>query len=323
MRLLRLQGPGEFRLTDDLSDDSIPPYAILSHTWGSEEVIFEELSEGTGKTKAGFSKIEFCGKQAFQDGLQHFWVDTCCIKKSSDAEVTRAINSMFRWYQAAAKCYVYLSDVSAKRDDGQRSLSTSTWLPAFAGSKWFTRGWTLQELLAPASVEFFSKEGIRLGDKISLRESIGAITGIPLPALQGHLDRCSIRQRVSWVHNRTTKEKEDKVYCLLGLCGVFMPVLYSEGEGNALRRLRQEVASARKPQVEKKWSKLQKERVMDDRCRNCGELGHWESDCFPRKCGKCEIPLKAYENIHLRRLIRSRTRAHCKLLLGESTLLEL
>src|SRR5438045_3918289 len=152
MRLLRLEDDGEFSLAECVGRN-IPQYGILSHTWRAdhEEVTFKDIMKGTGKSKAGYSKIRFCGKQAAEDGLQHFWVDTCCIDKSSSAELTEAINSMFRWYKDASKCYVYLSDVSA--GDGEQI----TWESAFQESRWFTRGWTLQELIAPPSVEFFSK----------------------------------------------------------------------------------------------------------------------------------------------------------------------
>jgi hypothetical protein len=121
MRLLKVESHGEFSLTDDITGSDIPPYAILSHTWGAdrEEVTFKDMVEGTGKRKAGYVKIRFCGKQAASHGLQYFWVDTCCIDKSSSAELTEAINSMFRWYRDAAKCYVYLSDVSTQSFPGK------------------------------------------------------------------------------------------------------------------------------------------------------------------------------------------------------------
>ena len=159
MRLLLHSNTGEFSLTTDLvGDDTIPPYAILSHTWKEgEEATFKDLMDGTGKSKTGYDKIRFCGQQAKRDGLQHFWVDTCCIDKSNHVELQEAINSMFRWYQKAAKCYVYLSDVSITKRRANDECFEYTWEPAFRESRWFTRGWTLQELLAPRSVEFFSQ----------------------------------------------------------------------------------------------------------------------------------------------------------------------
>jgi hypothetical protein len=106
MRLLERGHDGDFSLTRNPSGDSIPEYAILSYTWGSdtEEVTFENLKDGTGKDKAGYAKIRFCAEQAGCDGLRYFWVDTCCIDKSSSAELSEAINSMFKWYQQSSVC---------------------------------------------------------------------------------------------------------------------------------------------------------------------------------------------------------------------------
>jgi hypothetical protein len=144
MRLLELKNNGEFSLTKDLIDN-IPPYAILSHTWGEddEEVTFQDLTQGAGKIKAGHRKIQFCAEQATRDGLQYVWVDTCCIDKSNNTELSEAINSMFRWYREAAKCYVYLSDVSTYNSDENDEFSGSLWGLDFWKSRWFTRGWTL------------------------------------------------------------------------------------------------------------------------------------------------------------------------------------
>jgi hypothetical protein len=156
MRLLKFQD-GKPSMVEFFGDE-IPSYAILSHTWGSneEEVTFKDIVKDTGKLKAGYAKIQFCMKQAATNGLQFSWVDTCCIDKSSSAELQEAINSMFLWYRNAAKCYVYLSDVLLEKSI-ESLPSPQTWKLAFQCSMWFTRGWTLQELIAPTSVEFFSK----------------------------------------------------------------------------------------------------------------------------------------------------------------------
>ena len=251
MRLLQCQSNGGFRLTGRIADDDIPryPYAILSHTWGpeSEEVIFEDLAGGSARDKAGYRKIQFCGEQAMKDGLHYFWVDSCCIKKSNDPELTESINSMFRWYQRAEKCYVFLSDVSASKMKRGDDNAQNTWELAFRRSKWFTRGWTLQELLAPASVEFFSKEGEWLGNKQSLKRQIHEITGISLLALQGvSLSQFSVDERFKWAQNRKTTRKEDWAYSLLGIFGIFMPLLYGEGREHAVDRLRKEISDASK-----------------------------------------------------------------------------
>ncbi|ORY63343.1 heterokaryon incompatibility protein-domain-containing protein [Pseudomassariella vexata] len=211
MRLLKLQHGGELSLTKDLVDD-IPPYAILSRTWGSddEEVTFKDLAEDMGKTKAGFRKIRFCGEQAAHDDLQHFWVDTCCIDKSNSAELSEAINSMFRWYSNATKCYVYLSDVPKDHHGPIEQSKAWSWEFAFRESRWFTRGWTVQELVAPSSVEFFSSGCQRLGDKKSLEQQVQEIMGIAVRALRGDaLSEFSVDERMSWIENRHTKHYEN------------------------------------------------------------------------------------------------------------------
>jgi hypothetical protein len=251
MRLLLDQGHGNLSLVE-YYDDNVPPYAILSHTWGadSEEVTFKNLTEGTGKNKTGYGKLEFCRQQAASDGLQHFWVDTCCIDKSSSAELTEAINSMFRWYENALRCYVYLSDVSTSRHATNVQSSPTTWEAAFRGSRWFGRGWTLQELIAPASVEFFSREGDRLGSKRSLEQHIHDITGVAIGALRGEpLTGFEVEERLSWVKNRETKRQEDKVYSLLGIFNIHMPLLYGEGREKAFVRLRNKIGKFSK----RKW----------------------------------------------------------------------
>jgi hypothetical protein len=130
---------------------------------------------------------------------------------------------MFRWYRQAAKCYVYLTDVSK----GSDCLPRSTWKLAFRVSRWFTRGWTLQELIAPTFVESFSLEGIRLGDKTSMEQQIHEITGTPIQALQGNqLSDFSFAERMSWIAKRNTTREEDKAYSLLGIFNVYMPLLY-------------------------------------------------------------------------------------------------
>jgi Heterokaryon incompatibility protein (HET) len=246
MRLLELKSDGESSLTRDLIDN-IPPYAILSHTWtaDTEEVSFGDLLSGTGKVKPGYEKIQFCEGQARRDGLQYCWVDTCCIDKSNNNELSEAINSMFRWYRNAAKCYVYLSDVSGHTSNAK--FNQPSWEPAFRRSRWFTRGWTLQELIAPTSVEFFSKEGELLGNKRSLERHIHEITRIPIKALQrGPLSNFSITERMLWAEKRETSRKEDKAYSLLGIFDIHMPLIYGEGRDSAFRRLREEINKASK-----------------------------------------------------------------------------
>ena len=245
MRLLLRSDTGEFSLTKDLvGDDTIPLYAILSHTWGAdaEEVTFEDITNGTGRDKPGYEKIRFCGEQARIDGLQYFWIDTCCINKANYAELSQAVNSMFHWYSNATRCYVYLSDLSSPPSDTNDEFNPRPWESDFRTSKWFTRGWTLQELLAPCSVEFFSRERKRLGDKSSLEQQIHEITCIPKSALQGtRLSEFSANKRLSWIERRQTKLEEDKAYSLLGIFDVYIPLIYGEGAASAFRRLREEI----------------------------------------------------------------------------------
>jgi hypothetical protein len=249
MRLLERNNAGEISLTKYLVGDDIPQYAILSHTWGAdtEEVSFKDLLDGTGKSKPGYDKIRFCGEQARCDGLQYFWVDTCCIDKSNNTELSEAINSMFRWYRNAVKCYVYLWDVSRPALDTNDKSSQLLWEPAFQKSRWFTRGWTLQELIAPKLVEFLSNEGEQLGDKRSLERHIHEITGIPVEALQGSsLSDFSVTERMLWTEKRETTRKEDKAYLLLGIFDVYMPLIYGEGRESAFKRLQEEIDKALK-----------------------------------------------------------------------------
>lgn len=242
MRLLKRLPGGDFELIS-FNDDDPPLYAILSHTWTEgQEVTYNELVAGTGKDKTGYAKIRFCGGRAAADGLQYFWVDTCCIDKSTSDELSTAINSMFRWYQRASKCYIYLSDVFVPEEVTDAEAFRIMWEEAFRRSQWFTRGWTLQELLAPPAVEFFSKEGKRLGSRISLEQEIHEITKIPVGVLRGQsLTEFSVEERMTWAAKRITTLKEDKVYCLLGIFGVFLSLIYGEGEAYATLRLRDEI----------------------------------------------------------------------------------
>lgn len=242
IRLLQRQPDGAIVFREPTSGH-VPAYAILSHTWGTEEVTLQDMEANADMSKtaskAGWAKIRFCADQAAADGLQYFWVDTCCIDKKNAVELSAAINSMFRWYQNAARCYVYLSDVSTS-DNG--AGGKRAWEEAFRTSRWFARGWTLQELIAPRLVDFFSVEGQRLGSKLLLVAQIHEITGIPEEALRGDvLSYFSIRERRSWAERRTTTIEEDEAYCLLGIFDVSMPLIYGERRDQAFRRLEEEI----------------------------------------------------------------------------------
>jgi hypothetical protein len=246
MRLLEITEERGLKVTKDLEEGDLPSYAILSHTWGpdEEEVTFQDLQEGTGKHKDGYGKLEFCAKQTRQDGQRHFWVDTCCIDKSNNVELNTAITSMFRWYQKAEKCYVYLSDVTTIHNNIDGSCGESL-RSDFRNCRWLRRGWTLQELLAPGVVEFFDSSGRKLGDKASLERHICDTTGIPAEALRGRaLSSFSIEERLSWQKSRRTKKPEDQAYSLSGICEVSMIPIYGEGQDKAMSRLRREIEEA-------------------------------------------------------------------------------
>ncbi|KAH8203664.1 hypothetical protein TruAng_002194 [Truncatella angustata] len=246
MRLLQRDDVGNYSLTSNLASNDVPPYAILSHTWGPDEVVFADLAKTPGdwQHKSGFDKIKFCGDQARKHGLRHFWVDTCCIDKSDSVELQTAINSMFRWYRDAKGCYVYLTDVSSPRASSQLQTETP-WEDAFRISRWFTRGWTLQELIAPKTVDFYSREGSWLGDKRKLEPLIRGITGIPAGALRGiPLSDFTVVEREAWVRGRQTTHEEDMAYSLLGIFDVYMPLIYGEGREKAQNRLREEAQKA-------------------------------------------------------------------------------
>lgn len=222
-------------------DPDIPPYAILSHRWGSEEVSFTEMLDHGRRVerKAGFAKIKKFCTQARQGGYKYAWVDTCCINKDSSAELSEAINSMFRWYDESAVCYAYLSDVPG-------TLGQDDKMEALKKSEWFTRGWTLQELIAPRELSFYAADWTELGTRRNLRPMIESITGIPTSALGASIKSLSsmfsIAQRMSWSANRVTTREEDRAYCLLGIFDVNMPLLYGE-KSKAFLRLQEHIIS--------------------------------------------------------------------------------
>ena len=210
----------------------IPKYAILSHTWEEEEVSFKDMSDPSRNNKKGYRKIEMTCQMASRAGLSYAWIDTCCIDKSSSAELTEALNSMYRWYQRSDICYAFLADlpVSASLDTALKSC------------RWFTRGWTLQELIAPEDIHFFDQDWNNRGSKRDLVEVLSRITGINASVLrhQQRLSSVAVAQKMSWAAHRETTRIEDTAYCLLGLFDVNMPLLYGEEE-KAFRRLQEEI----------------------------------------------------------------------------------
>ncbi|KAF2462404.1 heterokaryon incompatibility protein-domain-containing protein [Lineolata rhizophorae] len=216
---------------EEFQGENVPDYAILSHTWGNGEVTFDDMIGGLAAQKAGYDKLLRTMKRARDDGFKYVWIDTCCINKASSAELSEAINSMFAWYQNACICYAYLEDVSASDMD-----------EAFSSSRWFTRGWTLQELLAPRSVEFYGKDFQHLGSRETLVSKISSATGIDKRTLlnRDRIWRNSVARRMSWASKRHTTRIEDMAYSLLGIFNVNLPLLYGEG-AKAFTRLQEEI----------------------------------------------------------------------------------
>ncbi|OBS24588.1 hypothetical protein FPOA_05130 [Fusarium poae] len=208
----------------------IPIYAILSHTWGDEEVSFVEWQESLSdvRLKSGFDKIQKSCYQARVDGYDYLWCDTNCIDKRSSAELSEAINSMFSWYRNSAICYAYLADVQPGD------------LQSFSSPRWFTRGWTLQELLAPKALIFFAKDWSVFGTRDSLSEKIFEITKIKRDRTGDNIHQVSVSERMSWVSHRETTRVEDIAYCMLGIFDINMPLLYGEGN-KAFIRLQEEI----------------------------------------------------------------------------------
>jgi hypothetical protein len=218
-------------------------YAILSHTWGEEEgkeVTFDEIGTPKAELKTGYQKIEACCNQAKSDGYRYVWIDTCCIDKKSSSELSEAINGMYSYYRDAEKCYAYLCDVPDVE---------------FADSRWFTRGWTLQELVAPKDVVFFNQKWEEIGRRAELKDKLEKITKIG----ERFLDKpeavfsASVAERMSWASRRKTRREEDIAYCLLGIFGVHMPLLYGEGN-KAFMRLQLELLALSNEQTIFAWT---------------------------------------------------------------------
>lgn len=230
-------------------------YAILSHTWAETEIVFSDLSTRDSVFQArmrrdlnSWRKISGAQQKAKEDGFDFIWIDTVCIVKSSSTELSEAINSMYRWYQEAEVCYVYLSDVDYSATPVSESMQEMPFSSVdglrseqLERSKWFKRGWTLQELLAPKALYFFDAEWNLIGSREELLETISEITRIDTRALKNApLQGYSIAQRMSWAAGRHTTRPEDRAYSLLGVLDVSLDIRYGEGD-KAFMRLQEEI----------------------------------------------------------------------------------
>ncbi|KAH0431149.1 het domain-containing protein [Colletotrichum camelliae] len=257
---------------EEFFGEEIPNYAILSHTWiGGEEVTFQEFSDQKEKakngarTKSGWDKIENTARLAWEDKHEHVWIDTCCIDKTSSAELTEAINSMMSWYEKSQVCYTYLRDVPSRPPRKEQE-------DAFRDSRWFTRGWTLQELLAPSKLIFIFADWMRFDTRDKMADLVSSISGIDASFLctpeaqertsdnsairvsrRAKLESASIAQRMSWASKRRTSRVEDIAYCLLGIFDINMPLLYGEGP-KAFLRLQEQILMSSDDQSILAWN---------------------------------------------------------------------
>ncbi|KAI0357654.1 HET-domain-containing protein [Trametes cingulata] len=251
-----------------IHDAAAARYAILSHTWGSpreggeqsyadireiQALVAQELQETSSASASEASEEhsaagpsilshprlskkvkEFC-RVAREAGYHIVWIDSCCIDKSSSAELSEAINSMFEWYSRADVCCVYLADVPEGDDLAEKR-------GRFRYSRWHRRGWTLQELIAPKRMVFFSRSWGFLGTKAGLASVLEKITGVDAAVLTGMtpLHSISVARRMSWASGRMTTLVEDEAYALMGIFGVQLSPIYGE-RSHAFVRLQEEI----------------------------------------------------------------------------------
>ncbi|KAK4220914.1 hypothetical protein QBC38DRAFT_157642 [Podospora fimiseda] len=293
MRLLNT----ETLLIENFFEGSIPKYAILSHTWGEEEVTFQDIQllnhDGAGelvRQMKGFSKVKNSTKFAKDFGYNYIWIDTCCIDKTSSAELSEAINSMYKWYRESAICYAILSDVEPTSEEAFAAEDSS-----FRRSRWFTRGWTLQELIAPKELLFMARDWSKLcyRQDPELTEILSELTGVPVAVLKGRLQprHLSVASRMTWVATRQTTRSEDIAYCLLGIFGVNMPLLYGEGQSGAFLRLQEAILKKSSDQSLFAWTSSAPE--LDDPDAICGLFA--ESPSMFKEAGNIEALPPSFE----------------------------
>ena len=273
MRLINV----ETMKLEEYFGSQIPKYGILSHCvrcysfvflyaldvkiadsnsikWGTEEVTFQDFASPDWRRKRGASKIELSSSICRQQGLKYIWIDTCCIDKSSSAELSEAINSMYKWYAQSVVCFAYLEDVG--RSGSSESMRKS---------RWFTRGWTLQELIAPSQMEFFDQQWLLIGNKHDFSALLSEITSVPEYVLEdpSKLRFCSVARKMSLAAYRNTTREEDIAYCLLGIFDVNMPLLYGEGE-KAFTRLQEEILKETDDQSLFAWGISPRDDILRD-----------------------------------------------------------
>ncbi|KAK3623731.1 hypothetical protein LTR56_014697 [Elasticomyces elasticus] len=252
MRLLNVQ---TLNFTEFSSD--VPKYVIASHRWtAGSEAKTKDVEKRRNTHSSGYKKVEGFAKYARDciADVEWFWIDTCCVNQESSQEVNEAVNSMFSWYANAEMCLVYLADVD-------KPLHEDECLPRLQASEWFTRGWTLQELLAPHMVTFLSKRWEVIGNKSSagsirrtsrinqgpsLIPLLATITSIPEKVLYNYEQSKTLttEDKLAWIVGRNTAKCEDMYYSLLGKFGVRMRLDYGQGAESARQRLLKKIDKA-------------------------------------------------------------------------------
>ena len=273
---MRLINTHTFEQKDRFQDNRTPPYAILSHRWGEHEVSFQDFHNASKATfdnpsahlgadkNSGAYKIAHACAQAKKAGLEWLWIDTCCIDKSSSAELGKAINSMFKWYQEAQVCFAHLADVNVQSKTNQKTEVEKEVL----NSEWFRRGWTLQEVLAPREMQFFDANWGLIGSRSQLTSIISQAARISPEHLKD-FRHATIAQKMSWMADRVTSE-EDTAYCMLGIFDLNMDLRYGEGK-KAFGRLQEMIISSSTDESIFAW--------RCDRFESSGLLAPWP-DCF-------------------------------------------
>ena len=289
---------------EEFTLSNVPKYAILSHTWSEKETTYQDvqkrlvfipppttISELNLCTSTTFpnlgEKIVSCCKLALENGHKWIWIDTCCIDKTSSTELSEAINSMFEWYQNAEICIAYLEDVH-DTNFFRSPLVTSIGMgpPTRRIGRWFYRGWTLQELIAPSTVLFVTSSWEIIGTKAALASSISSITGIDaaLLLLKSSVSDYTILQRMKWASIRETTRIEDMAYSLLGIFGIHMTLIYGEGHA-AFRRLQEEIMKASPDQTLFTWRRTS---------LNCSRFLAPSARCFRESTNIAPIPIDEF-----------------------------
>jgi len=239
MRLLHIESnnPRDSTLQISFSEfvgSNVPPYAILSHRWREQEVLYDDMAatnRSVARSKKGYAKLEMTCRLALEHGLSYVWSDTCCIDKSSSAELSEAINSMYSYYTHSKWCIAYLDDVELGEDQ------------ILSRSAWFSRGWTLQELIAPLKLTFYAKSWKKIGTKADSCHQVSIASNIAVEVLRDReaISAMGVSEKMSWAASRVTTRPEDEAYSLMGIFGVNMATLYGEGRSSAFRRLQLEI----------------------------------------------------------------------------------